>query len=73
MTLSNAKQGKVYKIKQVGGDVQINRRLLDMGLTMGTKIYLAMLSPLGDSYLIGIRDIFIALRDDIIGLIEIET
>lgn len=72
MTLINAKQGKVYKIKQVGGDWIINRRLLDLGLTMDTKIYLAMLSPLGDSYLIGIRDVFIAIRDDIADLIEIE-
>lgn len=46
--LSELKPGEGGVISRVVGDREIRRRLLDMGLTRGTRIIVVRRAPLGD-------------------------
>ncbi len=71
MTLKDAETDKKYKIKQIAGDLFLHRRLLDMGFTPNTDVFLMTKAPLKDTFLVGIRGIFIALREDAAKLIQL--
>ena len=72
MTLNDAKIGRVYKIVQTGGEGNQKRRLLDMGFTPNTEIFLAHTAPFGGTVLVSLRGFTVALREDASALIEIE-
>lgn len=61
-----------YKITRVGGEGNEHRRLLDMGFTQGSEIYVAGIAPFGGTVLVSLRESFIALREDAASLIEVE-
>ena len=71
MTLMDARTDKVYKVKEVHGDSNEKRRLLDMGFTPDCKIYVAHVAPFGGTILVGLRGFMVALREDAASLIEI--
>ena len=71
MTLNHAKIGKVYKIVQTKGEGAQKRRLLDMGFTPNTEIFLAHTAPFGGTVLVSLRGFMVALREDASELIEI--
>lgn len=48
MTLDMLKIGGTGKIRTVGGEGALRRRLLDMGLTPGTIIFVRKAAPMGD-------------------------
>ena len=48
MTLDHLGAGKSAVIRSVGGEGDIRLRLLDMGLTPGTKVLLRKAAPMGD-------------------------
>ncbi|MCL2675628.1 MAG: ferrous iron transport protein A [Firmicutes bacterium] len=63
LTLASAQKGKSYKIKEIKGGMRLHRRLLDMGLTAGTSVYVAARAVGGGAVLVSLRGVFIALRD----------
>lgn len=63
MTLNRATPKKNYKITQIKGGMRLHRRLLDMGMTPGTRLFVAARAPGGGAVLVSLRGIFIALRD----------
>jgi len=60
------------KIIKVGGEGRLRRRLLDMGVTPGARIYLRKKAPLGDPIEITIRGYELTLRKSEAELITLE-
>ena len=71
MTLNDAKNSKVYKIISTNGEGNQKRRLLDMGFTPDTEVFLAHTAPFGGTILVSLRGYMVALREDAASLIEI--
>ncbi|MBK5247063.1 MAG: ferrous iron transport protein A [Peptostreptococcaceae bacterium] len=64
MTLDKLKVNQQGKIKNVGGQGAIRRRLLDLGLTPNTIIKIAKVAPLGDPILVNLRGYHLTLRKE---------
>ncbi len=62
MTLQELKVGMSARITSVGGEGALRRRLLDMGLTPGTVVYVRKIAPMGDPIEIFIRDYELTIR-----------
>jgi len=62
MTLDTLPIGSSAVIDQVGGEGALRRRLLDMGLTPGTRVLVRKASPLGDPIEIMLRGYELTLR-----------
>ena len=72
MTLMQVQINTEYKITRVTGDGNARRRLLDMGFTPETEIYVSGVAPFGGTVLVSLRESFIALREDAASPIEVE-
>lgn len=64
VSLDKIKVGNEGIILSVGGEGAIRRRLLDMGLTPGTKILVRKIAPLGDPIEIFLRSYELTLRQE---------
>lgn len=62
MVLSEMKEGQTGIIVRVGGNGALRRRLLEMGLTRGTEIYVEKYAPLKDPLELIIKGYHISLR-----------
>lgn len=61
-TLKNAKTGSVVTVKKINGSGAVKRRMMDMGITKGTEIYVRKVAPLGDPIEITVRGYELSLR-----------
>ncbi len=61
-TLSKSKVGSSVTITGVEGQGALRQRILDMGLTRGTRVEILKLAPLGDPIEISIRGYELSLR-----------
>ena len=71
-TLDQFKIGETGLIKKVEGDGRLRRRLFDMGVTPGAKVYLRKVAPLGDTLEITIRGYELTLRKSEAELVLLE-
>jgi len=62
MLLSELKEGQTGIIVRVGGNGALRRRVLEMGLTKGTEIYVEKYAPLKDPLELIIKGYHISLR-----------
>ncbi len=62
MTLKDVKPGQVCVIEGIGKKSTLRKRIIDMGLTIGTTIEVRKLAPLGDPIEILIRGYHLSLR-----------
>ena len=62
--LNELKIGETGLIKIVEGEGRVRRRLFDMGITPGARVYLRKKAPLGDPIEITIRGYELTLRKD---------
>ena len=72
MTLREAEMNTHYVIKKITGQGALKRRIMDMGLTKGTEIFVRKVAPLGDPVQINVRNYELSLRKHDAELIEIE-
>lgn len=72
MTLDQLKIGEGGVITLVGGEGALRRRLLDMGLTPRTSIFVRKMAPLGDPIEIRLRGYELTLRKEDASKIEVE-
>lgn len=72
-TLMQAHVNKIYRIKDVLGEGNAKRRLLDMGFTPGGEVYVAGIAPFGGTILVCLRGFSVALREDAAERIELEV
>ena len=61
-TLKNAKVGDTVQVVRLHGEGAVKRRIMDMGITKGTEIYVRKLAPLGDPIEITVRGYELSLR-----------
>ena len=54
-TLREAKIGETVKVVKLHGEGAIKRRIMDMGITKGTEVYVRKVAPLGDPVEVGPR------------------
>ena len=63
-TLRDARIGETVKIARLKGVGALKRRLMDMGLTGGTEVYVRKVAPLGDPMEITVRGYELSLRKE---------
>lgn len=71
-TLDRFEIGETGLIQKVGGEGRLRRRLFDMGVTPGAKVYLRKRAPLGDPLEITIRGYELSLRKSEAELVTLE-
>ncbi len=72
-TLRDVKVGETVKVKKLSGaDGALKRRVMDMGVTKGSEIYVRKVAPLGDPVEITIRGYELSLRKEDAQIVEIE-
>ena len=72
MTLKNAKVGQTVKVKKLNGEGAVKRRIMDMGITKGTEVYIRKVAPLGDPIEVTVRGYELSLRKAGAEMIETE-
>ena len=61
-TLKDVKCGQTVRVKKIQGEGPVRRRIMDMGITKGSEIYVRKVAPLGDPVEINIRGYALTLR-----------
>lgn len=61
-TLREAKIGETVKVSRLNGEGAVKRRIMDMGITKGTEIYIRKTAPLGDPVEVTVRGYELSLR-----------
>ena len=64
MTLGDAKVGSTVVVTKIEGDSAYKRRIMDMGITKGSELYIRKVAPLGDPVEITVRGYEQTVRKD---------
>ena len=72
ITLKESKVGKYYIVKKIKGERSLKRRIMDMGITKNTELYVQKVAPLGDPVQITVRGYQLSLRKGDSSCIEVE-
>ena len=72
MTLKDVKPGKTVRITKISGEGAIKRRIMDMGLTKDTEVFVRKVAPLGDPVEITVRSYELSVRKYDAELVEVE-
>ena len=72
MTLRDVKIGGTATVKKVAGEGAVRRRIMDMGITKGTEIYVRRVAPLGDPIEVTVRGYELTLRLQDAQMVEIQ-
>jgi len=73
MTLDQIQPGHGGIIAAVNGEGALRRRLLDMGLTPKTRVYVRKTAPMGDPIELSLRGYMLSIRKADAAKIEIEV
>ena len=71
-TLREAKIGDTVKVVKLHGEGAVKRRIMDMGITRGTQVYVRKVAPLGDPIEVTVRNYELSIRKADAEMIEIE-
>ena len=71
-TLKDVKVKDTVKVVKIHGAGAIKRRIMDMGITKGTEIYVRKVAPLGDPFEITVRGYELSIRKMDAEMIEVE-
>ena len=69
MTLGEAKVKSTVIVSKIEGDKAYKRRIMDMGITKGTELYIRKVAPLGDPVEITVRGYELSLRNEDAGCV----
>ena len=72
-TLRDAKIGETVKVVKLHGEGAIKRRIMDMGITKGTDVYVRKVAPLGDPVEVTVRGYELSLRKADAEMIEVQA
>ena len=72
MTLRNVGVGQTVTVSKITGVGAIKRRIMDMGLTKGTSVYVRKVAPLSDPIEVTVRGYELSLRKADAELIEVQ-
>ena len=62
MTLGDAKVGSTVVVTKIEGDSAYKRRIMDMGITKGSELYIRKVAPIGDPVEITVRGYEVSVR-----------
>ena len=71
-TLKDVQVGDTVTVAKLHGEGPVKRRIMDMGLTKGTKVYVRKVAPLGDPMELTVRNYELSVRKADAGMIEVE-
>lgn len=71
-TLKSVKIGDTVRVVRLHGEGAVRRRIMDMGLTKGTKVHIRKAAPLGDPIEITVRGYELSVRKADAEMIEVE-
>ncbi len=71
-TLRNVKVGETAEVLKIHGSGALKRRIMDMGITKGTQIYVRKVAPLGDPVEITVRGYELSLRKEDADILEMK-
>ena len=71
-TLKDAKVKETVKVVKLHGEGAIKRRIMDMGITKGTEIYIRKVAPVGDPVEVTVRGYELSIRKADAQMVEIE-
>ena len=63
-TLRDVKVGESCTVAALTGTGALKRRIMDMGLTKGTQVYVRKVAPLGDPVELTVRGYELSIRKD---------
>ncbi len=72
MTLKDAKTGQTVTVEKLNGEGAVKRRIMDMGITKGTEIYVRKVAPLGDPVEITVRGYELSVRKADAEMVEVK-
>ncbi|MBQ7076722.1 MAG: ferrous iron transport protein A [Lachnospiraceae bacterium] len=72
MTLREVSIGQTVKVVKLHGEGAVKRRIMDMGITKGTEIFVRKVAPLGDPIEVNVRNYELSLRKEDAEMIEVE-
>ena len=70
-TLRSVKVGDTARVVKLHGEGAVKRRIMDMGLTKGTHVYVKKVAPLGDPIELTVRGYELSIRRDEAANVEV--
>ncbi len=70
-TLNNVPIGSQVRIVRLHGEGAVKRRVMDMGLTKGARVFVRKVAPLGDPMELTVRGYELSIRKDEAALVEV--
>ena len=71
-TLRDVKIGETVNVVRLHGEGAVRRRIMDMGITKGTPVFVRKVAPLGDPIEVTVRNYELSLRKADAEMIEVE-
>lgn len=71
-TLRDAAIGSTVKVVRLHGEGAVKRRIMDMGITKGTEVYIRKVAPLGDPVEVTVRGYELSVRKNDAEMVEVE-
>ena len=71
-TLRDVPVGATSKVVRIHGEGALKRRIMDMGITKGTELYVRKVAPLGDPIEVTVRGYELSLRKSDADILEME-
>ena len=69
-TLRDVAVGQTAIVAKIHGEGALKRRIMDMGITKGTEIYVRKVAPLGDPVEVTVRGYELSLRKEDADILE---
>lgn len=70
-TLRETEVGKTVSVVKLHGEGAVKRRIMDMGITKGTEVYVRKVAPLGDPVEVTVRGYELSLRKEDARMVEV--
>ena len=71
-TLKDTRPGTTVRVMKIEGVGPTKRRIMEMGMTRGVKVYVRKVAPLGDPVEVTVRGYELTLRKEDAELISVE-
>lgn len=71
-TLKGVQCGQTVSVVKLHGEGAVKRRIMDMGITKGTSVFVRKVAPLGDPVEVSVRGYELSLRKADAEMIEVQ-
>jgi len=71
-TLKDVPVGQTVTVTKITGKGPVKRRIMDMGITRGTEVFVRKVAPLGDPMEVTVRGYELTLRKEDVEMLQVE-